>query len=54
MQTLLDLCAELAAQPAMGALAAALARRPAQLRVAPLPAAARTPVVAALARRHQA
>ena len=54
MQTLSDLCAELAAQPALGAVAAALLNFPAKLQLAPLPAATRTPVVAALARRHPA
>ncbi len=54
MYTLAELTTALAERPAIAELAAALARRPARLRVAPLIAAARTPVAAALARRHAA
>ena len=50
MQTLSELCALLAAQPALGAVTSALAHGPTLLQIAPLPVAARTPVVAALAR----
>ncbi len=54
MRTLEELCVELAAQPAIGSIAAALGRPGAYLRLAPLPAATRAPVVAALARHHPA
>lgn len=54
MRTLEELCAELAAQPAVASIAAALGRAGPRLRLAPLPAAARAPLAAALARHHRA
>ncbi len=54
MGTLPELCAELAGLPAVTDIAAALAQPGARLRVAPLPVAARTPLVAALARHQRA
>ncbi|WP_255604532.1 transcription-repair coupling factor [Oscillochloris sp. ZM17-4] len=54
MDTLAAITAELAGLPDAERLSAALAGGPARLRVAPLPAAARAPIVAALASRARA
>jgi transcription-repair coupling factor (superfamily II helicase) len=54
MRTLEELCAELAAHPTVASIAAALSEAGARPRLAPLPVAARAPLVAALARHHRA
>ncbi|MGQ9926267.1 MAG: transcription-repair coupling factor [Chloroflexaceae bacterium] len=54
MRTLEELCAELAAHPIVASIATALGQAGPPLRLAPLPAAARAFLAAALARHHRA
>ena len=54
MRTLEELCAELAAHPTVASIATALGRAGPPLRLAPLPAAARAPLAAALAHHYRA
>jgi transcription-repair coupling factor (superfamily II helicase) len=53
MQSLLELSAALSALPALNTIIESMASGKRQLRVAPLPGATRTPLVAALTLRHQ-